>query len=504
MQRLCAATLRGLPADVARPAYDRAAIKTGIVHLGLGAFHRGHEAIYTEAALAAGDPRWGILGASLRSPHARDVLSPQDFLYTVASRDAEHETLETIGALRGVLVASENPEALIDAMTDPGVAVVSLTVTEKGYCLDPSTGALDEDHADVRHDLGSPQRPCSAPGFLVEALARRRAAGVAPFTVLCCDNLAHNGAAVATVVRRLASLRDHDLGRFIEEKVAFPSTMLDRIVPATTDDDRRAIAARLGVEDAAPVVAEAYTRWVIEDRFSAGRPDWASAGAELVGDIAPYEAIKLKLLNASHSAMAYLGYLAGYQTIAETIADQDFRAFIERMMNEEVTPTLKLPAGIDVTAYKRQLLARFANTAIRHRTWQIAMDGTQKLPPRLLGTIRAVLAAGAPFPRLALAVAAWMKYVAGTDERGAPIDVRDPLAARLTTIAAAAGPIPSRLAPALLAMSDVFGRDLPRDPRFVSAVTGALERLSVAGARQAVAQCGSHAGAAVPTDRKIV
>ena len=251
------------------------------------------------------------------------------------------------------------------------------------------------------------------------------------------------------------------------------------------------------------MVAEAYTRWVIEDRFTAGRPDWAAAGAELVDDIAPYEAIKLKLLNASHSAMAYLGYLAGYETIAETIGDPDFGAFIRRMMDDEVTPTLELPAGIDVAAYKRTLIARFTNTAIRHRTWQIAMDGTQKLPPRLLGTIRDRLAAGAPFPRLALAVAGWMKYVAGLDERGAPIDVRDPLAERLKTIAAAVGPASDRLAPAMLAIPEVFGHDLPRDPRFVSAVTEALKHLSAAGARLAVAEGGSHAGGAVPLDRKL-
>jgi fructuronate reductase len=498
MQRLCEATLRSLPADVARPAYDRAAIATGIVHLGIGAFHRGHEAVYTERALAAGDPRWGIVGASLRSPDTRDALRPQDFLYTVAARDAEGESLQIIGALRDVLVGPENPEALIGAMADPRVAIVSLTVTEKGYCLDPATNALDEDHADIRHDLASPQRPRSAPGYLVEALARRRAADIAPFTVLCCDNLAHNGQAAATVARQLASLRDRDLARFIEQEVAFPSTMLDRIVPATSADDRHAIASRLDVADAAPVVAEAYTRWVIEDRFTAGRPDWGAAGAELVGDIAPYEAIKLRLLNASHSAMAYLGYLAGYATIA----DPDFRGFIQQMMDDEVTSTLALPARIDVAAYKRTLIARFANTAIRHRTWQIAMDGTHKLPPRLLATIRDRLTAGAPFPRLALAVAGWMKYVAGIDERGAPIDVRDPLAERLQTIVAATGPAPARLAPALLAIAEVFGSDLPRELRFVSAVTEALQHLSAVGARRAVAES-SHAAGAVHPGRKL-
>src|SRR5215216_4935625 len=488
MDRLSVTTLARLPADVARPHYDRPAVTTGIVHIGVGAFHRGHEAVYTEAAIAGGDTRWGILGASLRSPDVRDALAPQDFLYTVASRDDAAEQLQVIGALRGVLVAPEDPEALLRAMTDPRIAIVSLTVTEKGYGLDPARGGLDESHADIRHDLAAPQHPHSAPGYLVEALARRHAAGIAPFTVLCCDNLARNGETVGRIVQQLAALRDPALGRFIFDEVAFPSTMLDRIVPATTEADREHIGGRLGLRDAAPVVAEAYTRWVIEDRFTAGRPDWAAAGVELVTDIAPYEAIKLQLLNASHSAMAYLGYLAGYETIADTIADPVFHAFIRELMDEEVTSTLKLPASVDVEAYKRTLIERFANRAIRHRTWQIAMDGSQKLPPRLLVTIRARLAIGAPFPRLAVAVAGWMRYVAGIDERGAPIDVRDPLQERLRSSVAAAGPIPARLVPALLALPEIFGGDLPADPRFVEAVTMGVERLYAIGAHRAVAE----------------
>ena len=491
MDRLSSRTLARLPSAVARPAYDRGAVATGIVHLGIGAFHRAHAAVFTEVAIAAGDPRWGILGASLRSPDTRDALGPQDFLYTVASRDDDAEALQVVGALRGVLVAPEGPEALLAAMADPRVAIVSLTVTEKGYGLDPASGGLDASNADIRHDLASPHRPRSAPGYLVEALARRREADIAPFTVLCCDNLARNGETVGRVISELASLHDPGLGRFIADAVAFPSTMLDRIVPATTESDREQIAQRLGLLDAAPAVAEAYNRWVVEDRFPAGRPDWAAAGVELVADIAPYEAIKLKLLNASHSAMAYLGYLAGHETIADATADPVFLAFVSAMMDEEVTPTLKLPAQIDVAAYKRTLIARFANRAIRHRTWQIAMDGSQKLPPRLLGTIRERLAAGAPFPRLALAVAGWIRYVIGTDERGVSIDVRDPLAERLRTIVAATGPSPARLVPALLAVPEIFGSDLPADPRFVDAVTVALERVHAVGARRAVAERGS-------------
>ncbi|HET9903407.1 MAG TPA: mannitol dehydrogenase family protein [Xanthobacteraceae bacterium] len=491
--RLSARTLPQLPAHVARPDYDRDRLATGIVHLGLGAFHRAQEAVFTEAAISAGDLRWGILGACLRSPVTRDALAPQDWLYTVAERSDGSEHLRVIGALRGVLVAPEKPEALLAAMSHPAVAIVSLTVTEKGYGLDPASGTLDTGQADIRHDLANPMRPRSAPGYLVEALGRRRAAGHRPFTVLCCDNLARNGEAVRRAVVELATLRDTALGHHIADTVAFPSTMLDRIVPATTDADRRHIAERIGLEDASPVIAEAYNRWIVEDRFPAGRPQWEAVGVELVSDIAPYEALKLQLLNASHSALAYLGYLAGHETIADACHDAVFRDFINVMMDEEIIPTLALPAGIDAHAYKRSVMARFANRAIRHRTWQIAMDGSQKLPPRLLRTIRTRLADGAPFARLALAVAGWMRYVSGTDEQGRPIDVRDPLAARLNAIAAAAGPVPERLAPALLALPEVFGNDLPREPHFVEPVTRWLARLYAVGARGATAEALSGA-----------
>lgn len=487
MDRLSAQTLTRLPDAVARPGYDRATVTTGIVHLGLGAFHRAHAAVYTEAALAAGDPRWGILGASLRSPDIRDALAPQDWLYTVAARDDDAETLQVVGALRGVLVAPEDPARLLAAMADPGVAIVSLTVTEKGYGLDPSSGGLDASNPDICNDLANPGSPRSAPGFLVEALARRRAAGARPFTVLCCDNLARNGDTVGRIVRELAHARDPALARFIAEEVTFPSTMLDRIVPATTEADRTHIAQRLGLTDAAPVIAEAHNRWVVEDRFCSGRPDWGAVGVEMVADVAPYEAIKLKLLNASHSALAYLGYLAGHETIADATGDPVFRAFIEEMMDEEVLPTLTIPPGVDAGGYRRSIVTRFANRAVRHRTWQIAMDGSQKLPPRLLGTIRDRLRAGAPFARLALAVAGWMRYVTGVDEHGRPIDARDPLAERLRRCAATAARDPAALVPALLAVPEVFGADLPRDPRFIEAVTAALGRVYSSGARQAVA-----------------
>lgn len=479
-------TLARLPADVARPTYDRARVARGIVHLGTGAFHRAHQAMYTEAVLAAGDLRWGIVGASLRSPAMRDALAPQDWLYTLAVRGADGERLQVIGAIKDV--AHEAPEELLADMSDPAVAIVTLTVTEKGYCYDPATTALDEAHPEIVRDLAAPATPRTAPGLLVEALRRRRAANIRPFTVLCCDNLPHNGKTAARIVTRFAELRDAQLADFIRNEVSFPSTMVDRITPATTQDDRAMIAARLGMEDAAPVVTEPFTQWVIEDRFADGlRPDWSIAGAEFVTDVAPYENMKLRLLNGAHSTLAYLGYLAGYETVSDTMHDANYRRLAEGLMDDAAT-TLKMPPGADVASYKRALIARFDNPALRHRTWQICMDGSQKLPQRLLGSIRDRLAAGAPIDRLVMGVAGWMRYVTGTDEHGRPIDVRDPLVAKLEGIGHENWPAPDRLAAGFLAMREIFSAELANDPRFRAAVASALARIIAKGAKAAVAE----------------
>ncbi len=465
----------------ARPAYDPSLTDIGIVHLGAGAFHRAHQADYTDRVLAAGDGRWAILGASLRSPDTRDALQDQDFLCTLAESDEQGERCRVIASLRGVLVAPENPQALVEAMCLPSVKIVSLTVTEKGYCHDPATGALNDQHPDILHDLANPDMPRSAPGFLVEAIRARKARGLPPFTVLCCDNLPANGRTVAKVVTRLAGLRSPALGQYVAENIAFPATMVDRIVPATTDADRARIAAATGLEDRWPVVTEAFTDWVIEDHFPQGRPDWA---ARFVTDIAPFETMKLRLLNGAHSAMSYLGYLAGHETVADCMQDAALAHFVSHLMNSEVTSTLTVPPGTDVSAYKQALLARFRTPGLRHRTWQIAMDGSQKLPQRLLGTIRDRLRSGAHIDALALGVAAWMRYVTGLDESGQPIDVRDPLKNELRARADAAGLDAERLAPALLSIEAIFGTDLPADPRFTAAVTAALDGLIRHGSKQ--------------------
>lgn len=483
MSVLSNATLGQLPAAVGRPRYNRADVQTGIVHLGLGAFHRAHQAVYTEAVLARGDLRWGITAASLRSPDTRDALGPQDGLYTLYVPGGAQE-LTVIGSVGHVLVAPENPGALLDAMSAPATAIISLTVTEKAYCRDPATGALDEAHPDILHDLAHPEAPRSALGLLAVSIDRRRRAGFAPATLLCCDNLPANGQTLHRLLTRFAMLRSKDLGAFVANEIACPDTMVDRIVPATTDADRARVAEGLRLRDAWPVVAEPFTQWVIADHFPAGRPAWENAGATLVADVAPFEAMKLRLLNGSHSALAYLGYLAGCETIAETMRDAGLVRIVSRLM-DDAEVTLDLPAGTDVAGYKASLLERFRNPHLRHRTWQIAMDGSQKLPQRLLGTINDRLAAGLGIETHALAVAAWMRYVTGIDEHGQPIDVRDPMAAELASIAQAAGPVAERLAPALLDVTAIFGK-LGQDPCLRAPVMSALARLYAVGTRRAL------------------
>ena len=481
--RLCDATLARLPAGVARPGYDRSAVRPGIVHLGVGAFHRAHQAAYTDAVLAAGDARWGITAASLRSPDTRDALAPQDGLYALNIR-GEADQLAVIGSIGRVLAAPDEPAALLDALCAPTVAIVSLTVTEKAYCRDPASGALDEAHPDILHDLQHSQAPRSALGWLAAAIARRRAEGLPAFTVLCCDNLPANGRTLHRLLARFAQLRSPGLGAFVENEVACPDTMVDRIVPATTDEDRTRVEAALGLRDAWPVIAEPFTQWVVADRFPAGRPAWEDAGVTLVADVAPFEAMKLRMLNASHSALAYLGCLAGVETVAEAMRDPGLAGFAARVMDDAV-PTLSVPPGTEVSGYKRALLARFRNPALRHRTAQIATDGSQKLPQRVLDTMRDRLALGLPMDAQALVVAGWMRYVTGMDEHGKPMDVQDPAAPDLAAAVQAAGPAADRLAPALLDMRPIFGA-LGQDPRVRSAVTAALAQLYALGARRAV------------------
>ena len=456
----------------------------GIVHLDLGAFYRAFGAIYVAEAMAASGGDWGIVGVSLKNPTTRDALAPQNWAYTSVTLAENDESTKVIDVLENVLVAPENPAAVLEAMADPCVRIVSLTVTEKGYCHNPATGVLTVDHPDIAHDLQQ-EMPRSAPGFLVRALARRRAAGVPPFTVLSCDNLPENGALVRQIVLDFAHLIDPTLAQWIGENGRFPATMVDRITPATTSADIARVTAVTGLYDSAPVLHEPFRQWVIEDNFVRDmRPDFNAVGVEMVKDVSRFEQMKLRMLNGSHSALAYLGYLAGHETISDTVADPAFAAYV-RQLWAEIMPVVCAPQGFDLQVYAQALMERYANPKIRHRTWQIAMDGSQKLPQRLLGSLEANISAGKPVPGLSLAVVAWMYYVGGIDQTGQPIDVKDPMAEKLRAISDASTTPADKVA-ALLSLSEIFPIELAENLK--APVTEAAQILWTQGARQAALQ----------------
>ncbi len=486
--RLGPDTLHRLPAETARPAYDRSAVKRGVVHIGIGAFHRAHQAVVFDDALAAGDLRWGITGVSLRSAGVRDQLVPQHGLYTLVVRDGDHETTRIIGSVLDILVGPEDPAAVIAALASPDTHIVTLTITEKGYKLDRATETLVAGDADVDHDLASLDAPVTAPGFLVAGLAARRRAGLPPFTVISCDNLPDNGRLLRGAVLAMARAHDPDLAAWIEREGAFPATMVDRIVPATTDADVTALAARLGVEDRAMVKTEPFIQWVIEDRFVGPRPDFAALGVQLTAEVAPWEAAKLRLLNGAHSGMAYLGGLAGIAFVHEVVALSAARRFVEALWDESA-PTLDPPPGLDIAAYRTALMARFTNPALQHRTRQIAMDGSQKIPQRLFVPIMARRARGLPVDTLALAVAAWMRWQGGRADDGSGFTVDDPLAA-LT--AAAVRDDPRAMVEALTAIPAIFPSALAADEGLKQLLAAKLATLGTEGARAALASYAEH------------
>ncbi|MBO3762143.1 mannitol dehydrogenase family protein [Ciceribacter sp. L1K22] len=476
-------TEAGLPADLPRlHRPDTARAKTGIVHLGLGAFYRAHGAIYIAEAMKASGGDWGIVGVSLVRPDQRDLLAPQGFAYTAVELGPNGEKPQVISVLNDVLVAPENPAAVLEIMAAPGTRIVTSTVTEKGYCHEPSTGRLNHEHPDIVHDLAHLDVPKSTIGFLVRALAKRRAAGIRPFTVLCCDNLPENGRVVRGIVLEFAGLVDQSLADWIAAEGRFPSTMVDRIVPATKPEDIDRLAGQTGVLDLSPVMHEPFRQWVVEDDFvDDARPDFAAVGVELVENVTPYEHMKLRCLNGTHSSLAYLGYLAGHETIADTVADPVFAAFVKRLWSDEIVPVLDPPPGVDLSRYTASLFDRYANPAIRHRTWQIAMDGSQKLPQRILGTVVENLAAGRMPKGLCLAIAAWMRYVGGVDEKGQAIDVRDPLAAELKQISDR-GHSAAEKVDGLLSIRKIFPEQLASNKSLREELVRSYERLVANGA----------------------
>ncbi|UNK58380.1 mannitol dehydrogenase family protein [Pseudoxanthomonas daejeonensis] len=483
--RLSQATLARVRDGVAVPAYDRDATRIGIVHFGPGAFHRAHQAAYIDDLLGT-DPAWAISAVSLHSAGVRDALRPQDGLYTLAlPGDARADAsasdgaprLRVIGSIRELLCARDEAAAVLARLADRDVRLVTLTITEKGYCL--SADGVDLQHPDIVHDLVAPEAPASAIGWLVAGLRLRRARGFEPYTVLSCDNLADNGGRLRRAVLQFARELERDradqgLADWIESEVAFPRSMVDSITPATDDALRAQVASRLGVEDAWPIQREPYAQWVVEDDFRNGRPPLERAGVVLSNEIAGYDRAKLRLLNAPHSTLAYLGSLMRIETVADAMREPALAGFVERLMREDIVPTLQLPRGFDPDAYIDAILARFRNPAIRHLLAQIAWDGSQKIPVRLLGTIADALAAGRPLERLCLPVAGWLRFVRRQAREG--VAIVDPLADTLARIGAATTGEASHDVDAFLTLDSVFGA-LAGDARFVDALARAHARL---------------------------
>jgi fructuronate reductase len=476
LQRLCERTLPQASPMVLRPNYDRARTTIGTVHFGPGAFHRAHQAFYFDRLLERDGSR-AICEVSLKTSSVHDALAPQDGLYTLIELD-EAPTVRVIGAIRELLVATQNPAAVSRRLAAPGTSLVTITVTEKGYCLD-GTGELDFDHADVVHDLRNPETPRSLIGWLARGLQLRHERGLAPYLVLSCDNLADNGLKLQRAVLAFAARRDRSLADWIEERTRFPPTMVDSITPATDTALRCDVARTLGLEDAWPVRRERFVQWVIGETDSSTQPDWASVGVTLSRDVSAHEQAKLRLLNGAHSTLAYLGLLAGIETVAEAMAEPALRFFIERLMIEDIQPTLTVSRGEALVAYRQSILRRFENPAMRHQLAQIAWDGSQKLPIRIFGTIADAICAHRPLARLALPVAAWVHYIRLQAAAATPIV--DPLCEQLAACGQRATGNATYDLPMFLNLPGVFPANLVRNSEFVQALGGAYDLIASRG-----------------------
>jgi mannitol 2-dehydrogenase len=485
MPALEPSVLSGLSGSLAVPSYDRSGLTAGIVHFGVGGFHRAHQAMYLDRLMNAGKAHdWAICGVGVLPGDARmkQAMDSQDCLYTlvVKNPDGTREG-RVIGSIVEYLFAPEDPEAVIEKMASEAIRIVSLTVTEGGYNFHHVTGEFDAGNPDVVHDLQPGAAPRTTFGLVTEALRRRRERGLEPFTVMSCDNIQGNGDVARTMFTAFANLKDPDLGAWVENNVPFPNSMVDRITPVTTDADRAAIAEEFGVEDAWPVVCEPFEQWVLEDRFSVGRPPFEDAGVQLVEVVDPYELMKLRLLNASHQGMCYFGYLAGYRHAHEVAQDALFAQFLLDYMDKEATPTLQPLPGIDLGSYKRTLIERFSNEHVRDTLARLCAESSDRIPKWLVPVIRINLAQGGGIARSAAIVASWARYDEGTDEQGNPIDVVDRLKEPLMAAAARQREEPL----AFIANREVFG-DLIDDGVFVAAYTQALNDLHRVGARAAL------------------
>lgn len=466
---------------IAVPTYDRSALPQHTVHMGVGSFHRAHQAVYLDDLMHLPDvERWGECGIGVLASDSRmrDALKPQDCLYTLVERSAQGQTARVIGSLVDFIYAPAEREAAIERIADPACRILSLTITEGGYFIDDSTGRFNITHPDLQHDLAHPEAPVSSLGLIALALDRRRQRNLPPITVMSCDNLQGNGDVIRRVLEAFSDMRNPDLRRWITRDVAFPNSMVDRITPNTTAADIALVSDSFGIRDSWPVVTEPFQQWVIEDHFATGRPPWERAGAEIVTDVAPYEIMKMRLLNGSHLAMVYLGAIAGFPFVHEIMQNPLYLTFIREFM-EEVTPVVPLIPGTSIPEYKATLIARFSNPTINDQVTRICSEGSAKMPKWVLPSITELLDRRAPTPLLSLVVAAWIHYLGReVDERGNPMQIVDARANELTAICRGILTDPRPM----LAVKSIFGDALPANTSFVAEVEQALQSLSQKGA----------------------
>jgi len=480
-ERLSERTLPAASRNVLRPQYDRKSTRIGTVHFGPGAFHRAHQAYYFDRLLERDGSR-AICAVSLKTASVRDALAPQDGLYTLMELD-EAPSARVIGSIRELLVAPEDPVAVGRRLAAPETSLVTVTVTEKGYCLNGG-GELDFDHPDIAYDLRNPETPRSLIGWVVRGLQLRREKGLPPFLVVCCDNLSNNGTTLRRAVLAFAARRDRLLADWIEQRTRFPRTMVDSITPATDAGLRSRVEQTLGLQDAWPIQRERFVQWVVEETDFAGQPDWASVGVTLSRDVSAYERAKLRLLNGAHSTLAYLGLLAGLETVAQSMAQPALRSFVERLMRDDIEPTLAGQRSEELASYRQSILRRFENPAMRHQLAQIAWDGSQKLPIRILGTVADAIRAQRPLQRLALPIAAWMSFVRARAATNTP--VVDPLADQLANCGRGTTGDSRHDLPLFLALPGVFSADLARNAEFVRALGNAYDLIARRGPLDAV------------------
>jgi mannitol 2-dehydrogenase len=458
------------------PAYDRSRLKPGLFHIGVGGFHRAHQAVYIDELLhQSGTAGWSYCGIGLlgRDATMRDALRAQDGLYTVIERSPSGERCRVVGSIVEYLYAPESREKVLTRLADPDCRVVSLTITEGGYYLDDGTGEFSDSDPDVVHDLAHPHEPLCSFGYLLEALDRRRRSGLPPFTILSCDNLQHNGDLARRMLLAFAELRDPALHRWVRDHVAFPNTMVDRIVPATTDAHRALLRERFGIEDAWPVVTEPFRQWVVEDRFSGGRPPWERVGVQMTSDVEPYEKMRMRLLNGSHQALCYVGMLLGHGMVHEAMNDPHVRRLVQTLMDFEVTPLLRTPPGIDLDEYKATLLDRLTNPAVGDALIRIGSEGSARMPKFVLPTLREQLERDGPIDCLAFTVACWFRFLGWEERERKGLGVNDPLAAELTKAARQGGDDPRPL----LSLRKIFDPELAANPRLVQHLRFLLESL---------------------------